>query len=271
MVSYRDLAAGFQKLNIPKQAPVIVHASIASIGDVRGGNETVLGALLANFEAIMAPTFTFKTMIIPEEGPDNNGIIYGSGKDLNRLAEFFVASMPSDKLMGSLPETIRLHAQAKRSNHPIFSFSGIGVDEALDSQTLEEPFSPIMVLNENHGWVILIGVDHRVNTAIHVAEQHSGRKTFTRWALTTHGIYECPNYPGCSEGFNKIEDYLNGIKKESRIGNALIQAFPLSDLIQTAASVIREDPLSLLCEKPDCERCQAVRNEVQNKLRLKNN
>ncbi len=263
MVSYRELTAGFQKLNIPQTTPVILHTSISSIGEVRGGNETVLGALLANFKSIMVPTFTFKSMVIPETGPENNGIIYGSGKETNRLAEFFVSSMPADKLMGGLPETIRLHNQAKRSTHPILSFSGIGVDEALDSQTLEEPFSPVMVLNEQDGWVILIGVDHTVNTAIHVAEQHSGRKTFIRWALTTHGIYECPNYPGCSEGFNQLEPYLNGFKVDTKIGNAVIQAFPLRSLIQTAASVIRENPLSLLCEKPDCPRCGAIRSEIQ--------
>jgi aminoglycoside 3-N-acetyltransferase len=51
MVSYRDLSATFKELNIPHSAPVIVHASLSRIGEIRGGAETVLGALLANYSA----------------------------------------------------------------------------------------------------------------------------------------------------------------------------------------------------------------------------
>ena len=107
MISYRDLAAGFKKLEIPQNVPVIVHASLSKIGEIRGGSETVLGALLANFQSVMMPSFTFKTMLIPEAGPENNGIQYGNGKSLNQMAEFYLATMPADQLMGCLPATMR--------------------------------------------------------------------------------------------------------------------------------------------------------------------
>ncbi len=262
MVSYRDLTAAFNKLDIPPNTPVIVHAALSKIGEIRGGNETVLGALLANYHALMMPSFTYKTMIIPEAGPDNNGIQYGHGKNLNQMAEFYVATLPADKLMGSLAETLRQHVQAVRSVHPILSFVGIGVNDALESQTLEEPLSPILNLKEEAGWVILIGVDQTVNTSIHAAEYLSGRKTFTRWALTTRGVYECPYYPGCSDGFNQIQPQLNGITRTMQIGNATIQAIPLQGLFNTVAACIHEDRSALLCENPDCERCAAVRTSI---------
>ena len=259
MVSYRDLAAGFKRLEIPQNIPVIVHASLSKIGKIRGGSDTVLGALLANYPSVMMPSFTFKTMIIPETGPENNGILYGNGKDLNQMAEFYLATMPADKLMGNLPETLRQHPQAIRSVHPILSFVGIGVEEAIETQTLEEPFAPILHLKDQEGWVILVGVDQTVNTSIHAAEQLSGRKTFTRWALTTRSVYECPNYPGCSNGFNQIQSAINGVCKTTQIGGAAVQAIPLNALVNAVINAIHEDPLSLLCENPDCEQCSAVR------------
>lgn len=263
MISYRDLAAGFKNLDIPYNVPVIVHASLSKIGEIRGGNDTVLGALLANYPSLIMPAFTYKTMIIPEAGPENNGIFYGNGKDLNQMAEFYLESMPVDKLMGSLPETLRQHSEAQRSVHPILSFVGIGVEEALETQTLEEPLAPILHLKEQEGWAILIGVDHTVNTSIHAAEYLSGRKTFTRWALTTRGVYECPNYPGCSDGFNQIGDMIDGVSQTTQIGSAVIQAIPLQTLFNTVINFIHEDPLALLCENPDCERCDAVRGSLQ--------
>lgn len=265
MVSYRDLAAGFKSLNIPKDVPVIVHTSHTSLDDIRGGCETILGALLANFQSIMMPTFTLNTMLIPEDGPNNNGVTYGSAADKNSSADFFLRTLESDHNLGPLSETLRNHTAAQRSSHPILSFSGIGVEEALESQTLEEPLSPIMVLTELDGWVILIDADQTVNTSIHVAEQHSGRKTFTRWALTTHGVYECPNFPGCPRGFNKITPMLNGMISHAEVGKIALQAIPLQTLMMTASKAVREDPFALLCENPECAECNAIRTEVKQK------
>ena len=34
-------------------------------------------------------------------------------------------------------------------------------------------------------------------------------------------------------------------------------------MVITAATLVREDPLALLCDDPACERCGAVREEVE--------
>ena len=69
MVSFHEIFSGLRQLGVDKQSPVIIHASLSSFGEVRGGAETLLGAVLGNFSALMVPTFTYKTMVIPEEGP----------------------------------------------------------------------------------------------------------------------------------------------------------------------------------------------------------
>lgn len=262
MISYRDFVNAFREAGLSPAQPVIVHASLSAVGEIRGGAETVVGALLALSSGILAPAFTYKTMIIPEVGPEANGITYGTGKDANRLAEFFRPDMPCDPLMGVLAETVRQHPRAQRSSHPILSFSGINVDAALQAQTIDEPLAPIRVLAEQYGIVLLIGVNHTVNTSIHYAEYLSGRRQFTRWALTPQGIRDCPRFSGCSDGFEQAVPYLEGITRTTHLGNATVRAIPLAPMIDTLSGLIQRQPLALLCGKND-ERCEAVRLSVE--------
>jgi len=259
MLSFRDLVSGFRKLDLGPKRPLMVHASLSSFGEeIRGGAETLLGALLATSDALISPTFTYKTMVTPGAGPVENGMTYGTGKDNNLLAEFYRVTMPADRLMGILAETLRLHPNADRSSHPILSFSAINLDDALQAQTLQDPLAPIRVLAEKQAWIMLIGVDHTVNTCIHYAEKLAGRKQFLRWALTTHGVVECPGYPGCSNGFQDSEAWLAEITRSVKIGESLIEVLPLQPMLEILTQKLKEDPLALLCTNPSCERCSAV-------------
>jgi aminoglycoside 3-N-acetyltransferase len=257
-LSYRDLLKSFRKLGLG-QAPVITHASLSAFGHVQGGADTMVGAMLATFSGVIMPTFTYKTMITPRVGPPDNGITYGSGSEANKLAEFYRPDMPADVLMGVVPETLRQHPKAKRSVHPIYSFSGVNADMALSAQTLANPFGPIQVLTDSGGWVLLLGVDHTVNTSIHYSEQVAGVQQFIRWALTPQGVIPCPRWPGCSYGFNRASPMLERVTTTMEIGHALIQAIPLRDLVEIIARNIAADPFALLCSDLGCERCNVVR------------
>ncbi len=260
--TYRDLITALRKLDIDHYQPVIAHASLSAFGNVNGGAETMLGALLSTFHSLIMPVFTYRCMLIPESGPPNNGIQYGSGNDRNLMAEFFRHDMPADRLMGVVPETLRRHPNAGRSNHPLLSFAGVNADLALKAQTLSEPLGPVKVLLDSKGWVLLLGVDHTVNTSIHLGEKLAGRKQFVRWALTPQGVVECPGFPGCSEGFQALAPHVEGVARRAVLGEAQIQAFPLAEMIAVVRSLISKDPLALLCNRSYCERCQAVVQEV---------
>lgn len=263
MVTFHELDLGLRSLNINPNSPLIIHASLSSFGEIQGGAETLLGAITRCFHSVMAPTFSYKTMVIPLTGPDNNGIKYGSGESGNQLADFFVADeTPADKSMGIIAEKLRVLPGASRSSHPILSFGGMHVEKALQKQTLQQPLAPILQLSEQQGWGLLLGVDHTANTALHLAEQLSGRKQFIRWALTPEGTIECPAFPGCSEGFNAIQPYLQGITRQAKIGNALLTAFPLKQLLDITLELLRVKPLALLCSAQRCERCNAVRQSL---------
>ena len=141
-VRLRDLLLGLRDLRLA-DAPVIVHSSLKSFGQVEGGAVTVVNALVAVFSTVIVPTFTYKTMITPLTGPENNGITYGSRQDQNQMAEFFTPRMPADPLMGIIPEMLRRHPRAMRSNHPIQSFAGINAEKFLASQTMDDHLAPL--------------------------------------------------------------------------------------------------------------------------------
>lgn len=260
-VSYSDLKMGLTRLGLTDRL-VIAHASLKAFGDIEGGAEALLRILLASVRGLVMPTFTYKTMLTPELGPPNNGITYGNARDSNKMAEPFRPDLPADPTMGVLSEMLRRHPQAKRTYHPIQSFSGIHADSVLNTQTLYNPLAPIGALAEQDGWVLLLGVDHTVNTSIHYAEKLAGRRQFTRWALTKERVVECPGFPGDSAGFNAIAPDLEEAARALEIGGARIQAIPVSKLIEVVINQIKEDPLALLCQRVDCERCEAVRRSV---------
>jgi aminoglycoside 3-N-acetyltransferase len=258
-VRLRDLLLGLRDLRLAG-SPVIIHSSLKSFGQVEGGAWTVVNALVAVFDTMIVPTFTYKTMIIPPSGPENNAIKYGEFQEQNQMAEFFTQRMPADPSMGIIPEMFRKHPRVKRSTHPIQSFAGFNAEGILAAQTMDNHLAPIGELEKTDGWVVLMGVNHTVNTSIHYVEKLAGRRQFLRWALTPKGVVECPGFPGDSAGFQAVAPDLEKFTRKVQIGDANVQAVPLKMLFKVVMARIKKDPLALLCQQEDCERCNAIRN-----------
>lgn len=258
MISYRDLANGLKRLDIPGHQPVLAHISNSVLSEIRGGVDTLLAALLATVDNVMMPTFTFQTMVVPRTGPTNNALEYGTQAQ-EESAEAFTESLPCSPEMGETAEKMRNHPQARRSYHPILSFSGVGVDVALNAQTIAEPWGPIQKLSEMNGWVLLFGCDQTVNCTIHYAESIAGRKQFIRWALTEEKVVECPHFPGCPKGFNALDPALKDSTRQSAIGLTLVRTFSMQNLINTTVDILQKDLTTLLCSQQDCVYCSEAR------------
>jgi aminoglycoside 3-N-acetyltransferase len=261
VVTFTDLRLSLLKLGL-SHTPVVAHASLKAFGEVVGGPETLLRAVLDSVWALVMPTFTYRSIVTPEVGPPGNGLSYGSERDLNRMAEPFTPDMPADRLMGIIPEALRRHPRARRTSHPILSYAGVQADRFLSAQSLVDPFGVFRALADADAWVLLLGVDHTVNTSIHYAEQLAGRRQFIRWALVPDRIVECPGFPGDSAGFGTIAMDLGDDVRQVRVGSAVVQAMPIRAIVRTVAARLQKDPTALLCSQADCLRCNAVRQSI---------
>ncbi len=262
MITYRDFTRALREVGLTPNSVVLAHVALDGLEPIRGGAEAVLGALLSSCHALLMPTFTTRTMIIPRTGPPDNGLTYDQ-EEANAQAEIFDPQMPADASMGEVVEALRQHPEARRSCHPILSFSGIRADEALAAQTIDDPWAPIAALAEADADVLLLGADHTTNVSLHYAEKLAGRKQFLRWALVPGRIVACPAFPGCSDGFPAIAPRLEGVSRLAALGETTIELVPLRDLIHVAVGWIRQDPRALLCDRPGCARCRDVRASVR--------
>jgi aminoglycoside 3-N-acetyltransferase len=262
MIAYRELVTALRGLGFDLNRPLLAHVGEAAVAEVHGGLDSLLGGLLAAVPALMAPVFTLRAMLIPESGPADNGLVYGSGRASNAQAAFFRPNLPADRAMGVMAEGLRRLPQAQRSQHPLLSFCGVEAGGLLRGQSLAQPLDPIAQLVQAGGWVLLWEVDHSANVSLHYAESLAGRKNFLRWALTPEGVVECPRFPGCAQGFPAIAGRLRGMARQAQIGSGWAQAFPARDLVETARLLIERDPQALLCSRPDCLCCQAVRADL---------
>ena len=260
MFSYRDLTKVFLNAGLDSQSRVLLHASIPAIGEIAGGAETLLGAIIATVETAITPTFTTKAMIIPPFGPEDNALDYAASQDQDSIGETFHMDLSPDAHLGEVAETMLRHPDASRSNHPLLSFAGINADEAFALQLLEEPWAPIKWLADADGDVCLMGVDHTWNVALHFAEFLANRKQFLRWAMVEGKVIEVPHFPGCSKGFQDIAPNLEGIVRMTPIGDVVVQLIPLRDLINIATGRIREEPQAFLCDDQECKFCESVRS-----------
>lgn len=264
-VSFRDIQRGLRDLGLGPDSRVIAHVSLDALGPVRGGAETVAGALTAHCQLVMAPAFTPQCQVWPLVGPPNNGASYLGHEEANANAEIFRPDPPtsSTSTAPDLAAALQRVPGARRSMHPLYSFVAVGADASvvLSAQTLAQPLGPIAHLAEagRGAEVLLVGLDHTANTAIHYAEARAGRKQFVRWALTARGAVECLACPGCPDGFNALLPHVSTYTRVSHIGAARAECIPLDVIVRMVTRLIRSDPAALLCGRAGCRRCADVR------------
>ena len=263
MLSYRDIQRTIEQTGIDTQKPAVLHVSDQACQQVRGGAETLAGALAGIFPQSMVPAFTSQTMVIPPVGPENNGLMYGEAPESNLEAEPFDPMMPVDRDLGEFAETFRQHKDALRSMHPLLSFAGIGISEALADQTYVEPLAPVENLLVQDANILMIGSGHSQNISIHLGERLAGRKKFVRWARTPNAIAECPEIPGCPDGFDAIDETLNRMEIRTGFGEVSLRVIKMKDVVKATLQILEDNPLALLCQRPGCLLCDAVRADVQ--------
>ena len=244
-----DLSADLSRLGLPPGGLVMVHSSLRSIGQVEGGAETVVDALLAALGpegTLVVPTFS------DEIAARYNGFV------------FDVAQTPS--YVGAITEAARTRPQARRSHHPWHSVAALGpLAETLISAACDSawrPGSPMSQIVDRGGMILLLGVPYQRLTLAHWCEFHVEvpyRPEMTiqvpirrpDGSIVTIVDHECPPDPGTPDrDYNRLGNAMErtGVVRIGAVGNAVGRLFFGRDVRDTAIELYREDKQAFLVQ-----------------------
>lgn len=172
MIDHDQLVAGFNRLGVSSGAVLMVHASLSAFGQVDGGVDTLLDALLTAVGpsgTVVVPTFTGQVRDpCPAADPLDPAAIQARAD-----VELFDDRTPT--AMGALPSAVLARPDRLRSRHPQASVAAIG--SAAGRITEVQPLayalgadSPFGAMYRLAGQILLLGVGHNRNSFLHHAE-----------------------------------------------------------------------------------------------------
>ena len=170
------LKEDFQKLGISAGMVLLVHSSLSKIGWIAGGSVTVVQALLD----LLGPD---GTLIMPSHTADNSEPKYWCKPPvpsewfdvIRRSTPGYQPDVTPTFNMGKIVETFRHWPGVLRSEHPQYSIIALGpkakliTDQHRDSCGEQSPLARLYDCTDN-GYVLLLGVPHKNNTSLHLAE-----------------------------------------------------------------------------------------------------
>jgi len=136
--------------------------------------------------------------------------------------------------------------------------------------------SPLHRALRREARILLLGVDHTTNSSLHVAEAVAGLPYRDQLAETSRRTDDggtesvTVNRVHCSSGFEAIAPIADreGIVRRGRIGDADVRLVDGGRLLAETVETLDSHPGLLLCEEPDCERCQYARRRLREDGRL---
>jgi aminoglycoside 3-N-acetyltransferase len=254
-VTRKRLIADLSELGVPAGRPLLVHASLSKIGNVKGGAEAVIDALLQ----VIGPDGTLVTGAGTPENSTTSRAFQArtAGFTPEQVAEY-CATMPAfDRAttptsIGAIAEALRTTPGACRSAHPQSSFVAVGREaRALMAGHrirchLGEA-SPLAKLYERDALILLLGADYRACSAFHLAEYRYRRRP-------PRQVYSCvmkkrgkPRWIEYRDvalddhDFEIIGNSLEGVLKDQRemltgrVGRAASSLIPMRRVVDLAA------------------------------------
>ena len=248
MLTRKDILKQLFELGAPRDNVVLVHTSLKKIGEVEGGAETVLDALIEYFTAegglLCIPTHT-----------------WGFQNDTTRPTLDYTAP---DTCIGVLPTVAARDKRAYRSDHPTHSMAVFGAENKVlefisgekNVTTTTSPDGCYGKLWQRGGKILLVGVGQDKNTFLHSVEEMLGVQNRISDASITLTVkypdghieprilypLEAKGIADVSEQFPNYEPAFrkHGCIKDGMIGNAKVQ---LCDTVKM------KDVMALIYEK----------------------
>ena len=245
MHSYQEIITGFRQIPLTKSRIVLVHSSYKSLGGVEGGAQAVIDALLewvGPDGTVLLPNFNFQSW--------------------TETHYFDVRETPSH--MGIIGELGRMHPDALRTPHPIYSFTALGKRRgefvACDDMEAYGPNSAFALFHKLNGLNVSIGLHWNSTFSMHhYVEYNTGCdyrrvKKFSGIYIGYDGEPQIKTYsmfvrkdgrvitdivPGMDELFDA------GVIKAAPVGDALVHYCPARDFFDQMSVIIREHPEKL--------------------------
>jgi aminoglycoside 3-N-acetyltransferase len=248
-VTGRQLVADLRRLGVQPGMDVLVHSSLSAIGEVEGGPETVVDALLAavgRSGTLLTPSFN-----------------HGAAQVYNPL------TTPCTN--GSIPDALWRRPGAARSVHATHALAAIGprarwyCEDHLEIGIWEAE-SPIGKVVHNGGYILALGTTHDTSTAYHVAEASLPAPCNDPFGniqriVTPEGQVEevwglAFRSRGCPVDTAKIDATLDrrGLQRRGKVGEADCELVLARDLWQ-----VRREHIRRTC--PTCPVRPAYRDE----------
>lgn len=265
-VGQDDIAAGVERLGLAG-APLGIHVSLRSFGEIDGGPATLIGALLAQGCTVLIPTMANQAFAIPappDDRPERNGRDYA---EKDRLATdepwpgssdvYDESRTETDTWLGATPAFVARHPERVRTAST-GAFSAIGplAAELIAADEPRDVFGPLRALVDRDGWVVLMGVSLTTMTLLHLAEVEAGRTPFVYWARGRDGQPVRSLGGGCSMGFDALGSVLAPIEWTTEVGASRWRAFPAGEVVRLASAAIGADPEITRCSNRACLECR---------------
>jgi aminoglycoside N3'-acetyltransferase len=266
MILASHLAEAIDEL-APPSRPLMLHASLRSFGaPIAGGAVTLLDILLKRDRTVMVPAFTEPHFSLAPPAtvtmrPSRNGIGYTTFPAVPPPPEGAIYTVDCGLInpgLGALPAVLINRAGAIRGEHPLNSFAALGplAGELIAAQSPTDVYGPIRELAAHAGLILLLGVGLNRMTALHLAEQQSGRRLFLRWARASNGQTSMFEVGSCSEGFPRLEPALRPYEHTAAVGASMWRAYPAGQTLTVATDAIKKDQSITHCFKKDCQLCR---------------
>ncbi len=247
---------GLFAVGVRDSMSLMVHSSLDSFGEVEGGADTIIDALLEVLGAegtLLMPSFS------------------SPGKVFDRKT--------SPCGLGKIPDVFWRRDGVRRSLHPTHSVAACGrMAESLleDHEKAETAYgrnTPYMRLIDKGGFVLMMGVDLDRLTLLHTVEALSAAPYLT----TIHKEYldesgstvvrKVEKMAGPHRDFISLDRCLreNGIMKAGRIGNAVCRLIDAGKMFNYCMGLMESRPDLMLCDNPACGDCNSQRGKIREK------
>lgn len=252
-VTRDQIVQGLRSLGVGEGMVLMAHVSLSAIGQVAGGAEAVISALL---EAL-GPTGTLAMPAMSSEQP------------------FRVESSPSN--VGAVTERFRSWPGVVRGLHPTHSACCLGPEaEALVAGHVTQPTalgpeSPWGRLARHpRGHVLLLGCDQDRNTLLHCAEEAVDapylmalRRTYVDQGGAVRTVM-LDKFPGPHRDFIGLDRLFQraGAMRVGKVGGAVCRLMNAGASLELTLQALREDPAAVLCDNPGCQDCVRQRAAI---------